>query len=924
MRKRGLTLLILFSVLSLSYSCSTEKTALQHLESAKNYLDQGNSTSAIIELKGAIQANPKNNEARYLLAKSYLSIQRGAYAEKELNKAIENGMKKSSLLKELLLAYFYQNKYQDLLSSIQNTESVNSYEKPMLFFYRGLVYYELNQYSHASSEFSRASNEHDTSPFSRLADAYLKLMTQKVDQSLSIATQIIETHKNVAEAYILAANLSFKTGNFENAIQYYSSATKIEPNRLSLYLDLSKSYFLSGDYKNSEKNIDFVLTVAPEHASSHLMKSLLQLKKKAWNETLVHTQKVLAANNSTRNAKIQAKLLSGIANFHLGRWETTRAHLLSIEGFLPDNDNAHRMLAYAEFELGETAIATDRLVSLELSSEKDSQLLTLLGSELARSGDITKATELFEKISEFDPDNTTALTNLGILQLRQDNPFGAATLEKSFNKTPDSLTTRYALAQHHITRGEFDEAIALANSLIEKAPLSVDGFLLASHVYTAQNAYAQAEKRLLEALEIDKEDTKLLLAASTLAQATKDFDKANNYLLNALAIEPYNNRALLNLYRLGKTQNDISQFTKKIKLALNNFPDNNEIRLVYALTLGDRKKFNEAVMLLQPIGPDSENYIGAQLMLGVLESRQNNLTTALIHYKNIVAYDPKHRKGQQALIGTYIALKQTGNALNALEDALSLFPNNMLFRLSEIELLFQTGQPQFADKKINYYKNKYGESAALELIQGRYLVEKGDYNSALPHLKLAQKLSPTSATAIKIAELLSKTGKMFEAKELLLAWLEFHPDDNQVTNYLQSQKSLTDTRADVLKLRKIIEHNPKNYSALNNLAWALGANGELASALKYAERAYKLAPELAPVLDTYGYLLLLSGDEEQALTKLADAYNISAESPAIAYHYALALKGNNQTADAKQILRKILNADFAEKEQAAALMKSLD
>ncbi len=59
----GLVLLILFSVLS----SAPKLQASSNLESAKDYLSQGDVRSAIIELKNALQEDPDQAEARFLL-----------------------------------------------------------------------------------------------------------------------------------------------------------------------------------------------------------------------------------------------------------------------------------------------------------------------------------------------------------------------------------------------------------------------------------------------------------------------------------------------------------------------------------------------------------------------------------------------------------------------------------------------------------------------------------------------------------------------------------------------------------------------------------------------------------------------------------------------------------------------------------------
>ena len=64
----------------------------EHVQRASEFQAQGKSESAIIELKNALQKNPKNAEARWRLGEIYISQDAGEQAESELKRAREFGM----------------------------------------------------------------------------------------------------------------------------------------------------------------------------------------------------------------------------------------------------------------------------------------------------------------------------------------------------------------------------------------------------------------------------------------------------------------------------------------------------------------------------------------------------------------------------------------------------------------------------------------------------------------------------------------------------------------------------------------------------------------------------------------------------------------------------------------------------------------
>jgi tetratricopeptide (TPR) repeat protein len=79
----------------------------------------------------------------------------------------------------------------------------------------------------------------------------------------------------------------------------------------------------------------------------------------------------------------------------------------------------------------------------------------------------------------------------------------------------------------------------------------------------------------------------------------------------------------------------------------------------------------------------------------------------------------------------------------------------------------------------------------------------------------------------------------------------------------------------------------QNALVLNNLAYAYSQMGDQARALRLAERALKLAPDNASVMDTTGWLLYRSGKHHQrSLTLLRSAASKAPRDAAIAQHLA--------------------------------------
>jgi predicted Zn-dependent protease len=123
----------------------------------------------------------------------------------------------------------------------------------------------------------------------------------------------------------------------------------------------------------------------------------------------------------------------------------------------------------------------------------------------------------------------------------------------------------------------------------------------------------------------------------------------------------------------------------------------------------------------------------------------------------------------------------------------------------------------------------------------------------------------------------------------------------------------------------VIEDNPGNPAALNNLAWLYQQQGDLASARELAERAFNLTPGSAQIADTLGWILLTQGEGGKALAYLSAANYAAPLNPNIQYHLAVAFQRLGRPADARAALERLLDSgvSFADKTDAEKLLQDL-
>ena len=119
-------------------------------------------------------------------------------------------------------------------------------------------------------------------------------------------------------------------------------------------------------------------------------------------------------------------------------------------------------------------------------------------------------------------------------------------------------------------------------------------------------------------------------------------------------------------------------------------------------------------------------------------------------------------------------------------------------------------------------------------------------------------------------------GLVNQAAETFSRWVTLDPQAKIPTMQLaEAALRKHDFQSAAALYRIVIEQEPKNFVALNNLAWAAGQMGDPA-ALGYAQQAVKLAPNDPATLDTLGSLLAAQGEADKAIGHLRKAVMLAA------------------------------------------------
>ena len=110
--------------------------------------------------------------------------------------------------------------------------------------------------------------------------------------------------------------------------------------------------------------------------------------------------------------------------------------------------------------------------------------------------------------------------------------------------------------------------------------------------------------------------------------------------------------------------------------------------------------------------------------------------------------------------------------------------------------------------------------------------------------------------------------------------------------------------------QRVIELQPQNVVAVNNLAWIMCESGEYEQALQLAQQGLKAAPNYVDLIDTRGFIYYKLGQYDKAVQDFNECIKLYSENnPAKTssyFHLATALVKLDEKSDAVDALNKAL------------------
>lgn len=320
--------------------------------------------------------------------------------------------------------------------------------------------------------------------------------------------------------------------------------------------------------------------------------------------------------------------------------------------------------------------------------------------------------------------------------------------------------------------------------------------------------------------------------------------------------------------------------------------------------------------------PDAPELLDA---LGRAQAANGENNQAMSSFNKMASLLPNSPLPHVRMATVHAVLKAPAAAEQSLRKALEIQPNLLVAQRGLAELAMQAKRPADALAVSETIQKQRPKEAAGYLLEGDVHAAGKNWSSAVDAYSAGLKAAPGTELAIKLYTVQSLAGKPADADRTAVEWIKGHPDDAGFRLFLGDRALGTNNFKEAQRhYDRVIELQPKNALALNNLAWVAGKLGR-ADAVSLAERAVAAAPNQPAFMDTLAMLLSEKGEHAKALDLQKKVVAAQPTAPTFKLNLAKIQVAAGDKAAARSLLDELeaLGAQFGGQGEVAAMKKSL-
>jgi putative PEP-CTERM system TPR-repeat lipoprotein len=878
--------------------------------------------AAVTALIHALEQNPRNDTARLLLARSYLGMNDGAAAERELNQLQSSSVSSSTNATYLAQALLQQGKYKQLLEQLRSNPELPEQTQAELMALRGQAYLYQGDLTAAQQELDAAMEVAPEETLVQLSQVRLRLAQQRLPEATALLQKILADSPEEAEAWSLTGKLAFRQKNLQAAEQAYSKAIQYRYSHTDDLINRALLRIQRGDYKAAEEDLAVARERLHEHGGVLFVEGLMSFSQAHYAEAWNRLGQALELDPNY----LPTYLYLGLTNYALNQWQLAEKNLTHYLRVLPHAEQAALLLASGQLLQGNFAATETTLQRFLAQNPKGAKALELLGYTYLAQDKIQAGVEQLRLATELRPNAALLHARLGLAQwVLGQNDQAIRQLEQAVTLQPDQEQTEVLRILNRMQAGNYSAALRLVEDWRAHREGSLAPEVLQGVIYRKIGKTSEAQAAFEHALRLQPGNLVATLNGVELALASNQPAQAQALMRAALQAQPTNPVLLAELaaleYRLGNTP----EARQHLTAALNLKPDALSIRLGLAKLWLQANQPREAIKVLQqaPVTPTDQPAL--QELLGQAYMAAGDWFDATQTLRNLAWVQPSART-YYLLAAAHDSQGESNATQRELDKALAIDANYWPAQLARARQLLAHDQPMEAQQLLEKLRRALPGNSNVFSLEGDLAMAEQDYRRAIASFSKVQQLEPaTNRWVLKLARAQRDAGQSDAAIATYRQWLTSHPDDRQVKSELANLYLNSGREAEAqTTYAQLLEQQAEQPQVLINLAWLLRQHDPV-KAQAYAERALKLKPDSTVFKGTLALILLEQGEAERATALLKETLGDLSQNLSTQFQLVQALVQAGEKPAARRYLRRILEDPrlFPERPQAEKLMNDL-
>lgn len=691
----------------------------------------------------------------------------------------------------------------------------------------------------------------------------------------------------------------------EQAIAAFRQALQVDAKSSRARIGLAEALAASGQSDKALEALDAVLEINPKDATALLAKGTLLARRGESSAALA------ALTDARQNAAGQLSapqyiaLLAALIESHVAAGDLAAADAAhaDIAKLAPQSGLTQLLASRIAFARRDYTNAVAAAQKALRAAPQSPQVKFLLAVALLEQGNLNQAEVQLGELVQMAPENVEARKLLARVNLRLRRPDVAMQLLTAAQQTGVEDPEIDALLVPALAAVDGKAAArAQIDRMVAAKPNDVEELRRAASLYALQREFDQARSTLARALKLREGDPATLMALARIEHVAGQGKAAVEAAQQAVSADPENASARMLLAQLAAANGDLPGAIEQLEYVRAKDANAAEARIMLAsayLRQQDEKSADAVISELQSAGKSKFAVANA---LGKLYATRGRLQEARGWFQDAARLEPDNPQPQLNVARMQLALGDKVLARETLEKVVAAHPESLPSAVELISLNLREGRPQAARERVAGLKTAHPNDPSVAVIEGDVAMAMKSYAAAAAAYESAARRAPSGSTAVRLSRA-RRLGNLSDPGRPLAEWLDKNPDDLAVRLVL-AEDHMTEGRTDraIVEYERAIQADARSPMALNNLAWLYQQKGD-SRAAEFAKRAHEMAPEVAAIADTYGWILVQSGDVAGGLAVLKKAVSGGATQPDIRYHYAAALaKAGDRAAARAQLL----------------------